>query len=51
MAPPLCGAISGMCDVLNAEHELEPCIFAWFRRRGDFNRVCDVLRYAYNDEL
>jgi hypothetical protein len=42
-ATKLCRTLSGMCDVLNTENELEGCIFARFRGRGDVNRVCDAL--------
>src|ERR1700761_6824331 len=43
----LCRALTRVCDVLDSKHELEWGRFAKFRRRGDFDFVCDAVRYAH----
>src|ERR1700751_3367105 len=47
----LCRTLTPVCDVLDSKHELEWISFAKFRRRGDFDFVCNTVRYAHNDAL
>ena len=37
----LCRTLTRVCDVLDSKHELEWTSFAKFRRRGDFDFVCN----------